>query len=271
MNIDYSKCTFLIPFMNSCSDREFNIFTVLNYLNKHLKTNVFVCEQINQNTKMFVINFKNYPNLNIIHHKEQIDDNFIHKTKLYNIALSKIKTEIIATYDCDVLIPIDQMNQSMNYILDMDFDYSYPFDSNNVEISKNFPRERKRLLDTFNFNEYVLNIKKIRTKIPIFRGCPPGGCMFLKRSVYIDIGMENELFVGYAPEDAERKYRLEFLNYKNKNANGYLFHIEHQLPPDGRVVNTKNQQIFNEIKKMNKENLKKYYDFLDYKRKYEIE
>ena len=80
------------------------------------------------------------------------------------------------------------------------------------------------------------NSKKRFSKIPgIIRGCPPGGCIFIKKQVYIDFGLENEEFHGYAPEDVERKDRLHKLGYRGISIDGDLYHIEHHTE-DRRIV-----------------------------------
>jgi len=270
--IDFSNCTFLIPFMNSCSDRSFNLKTILKYLNQHITTNVFICEQFSNKHNIFSVDIdvNQYKNLKINHSKNNIDNDRIHKTKLYNIGISQIQTEVISTYDSDVLIPIQQMVQSKNALVDLGCDYSYPFNKEYIEISKQLPNERNILLQTFNFDEYLQSIKNIKN-IPVgtVKPCPPGGCMFLKRKLYIEIGMENEHFIGYAPEDAERKARLEKFNCKNKNIDGHLFHIEHNTAKQ-RLSSQDSVKLFQDLNKMNKEQLKMYYNKLNYKTKYGI-
>ena len=75
------------------------------------------------------------------------------------------------------------------------------------------------------------------------------------------------MFVGYGPEDAERKIRLEILQYKNKNVNGHLFHIEHNIAKK-RISNPYSVKIFDTIKKMSKQQIIDYYKNLNYRKKY---
>ena len=270
--IDFTDCTFLIPFMNSCSDRSFNLKTILKYLNQHIKTNVFISEQFSNKHNIFPVdmNVNEYPNLNINHNKINIENDCIHKTKLYNIGISQIKTEIISTYDSDVLIPVQQMLQSKNALIELNCDYSYPFNREYIEISKRLPSERNLLLQTFNFDNYLNSIKTIKNiPVGIIKSCPPGGCMFLKTKVYIEVGMENEYFIGYAPEDVERKSRLEKFNCKNKNIDGHLFHIEHNTSKR-RLSCRDSVNLLQALNEMNREELKAYYNRLDYKTKYGI-
>lgn len=265
---DLKNCTFLIPYMNACPDREFNLKIILKYLNQNFKTNIIISEQVNQKINSIQLCNEDYSNLKIEHIKNNINNDNIHKTLLYNVGLSKIKTEVTITYDSDVLIPVQQLLESVDNIIKLNCDYSYPFNMEYVEIAKHYAEERNILLDTFNFDEFLLKLKnKPNISVGIFKNCPPGGCMVLKTSSYINIGMENELFVGYGPEDAERKIRLEILQYKNKNVNGHLFHIEHNVTKK-RISNRYSVKIFDMIKKMSKQQIIDYYKNLNYRKKY---
>jgi len=85
------------------------------------------------------------------------------------------------------------------------------------------------------------------------------------------MGMENENFCGYAPEDIERKNRLKKLNYKEGIVDGYLFHIEHDLELHSkRISSNENKNIFHLLEKMNADEIKKYYNKLNYKERYQI-
>jgi hypothetical protein len=280
--IDFTNCAFLIPYKKSNNqDRENNLIEILKYLNVFLKTNVIVMQQENDNDHTLnLINLKNLFNLNIVHGTHETDIKCFHKTKLYNLGMIKVKTDIVIPYDVDVLFPIQQLIKSKELLMS-GYDYSFPFNKNYIEISKKLPIERKKLLKDYDFDYYVDKIttyqnnsliQKIEKNPPgVIRNCPPGGCIFIKKSVYIDMGLENENFCGYAPEDQERKSRLKKLNYKEGIVDGNLFHIEHDLEPQmKRISNNENKNIFNLLEKMNVDELKKYYEELNYKERYQI-
>lgn len=278
--IDFTDCTFLIPYKKSNNqDRENNLIEILKYLNIFLKTNVIVMQQENDNEyTLNLINSKNLFNLNIIHGTYETDIKCFHKTKLYNLGMIEVKTDIVIPYDVDVLFPIQQLIKSKELLMS-GCDYSFPFNKKYIEISKKLLTERKKLLKDYNFDYYFNrvityqnNLSELNQKFPgLIRECPPGGCVFIKKNVYIDMGLENENFCGYAPEDQERKSRLKKLNYKEGIVDGNLFHIEHDLEPQmKRISNNENKNIFNLLEKMNADELKKYYKELNYKERYQI-
>lgn len=272
--LDFLNCTFLIPFMKDSEDRITNLHIIFKYLNSIMKTNVIVVEQTSRQSGD---NFSNYQNLNI-HHMLYNNGGMFHKTKLYNMGLSKINTEITVCLDSDVLIPKDQLIMARNSLMNGN-DYVFPFSEKYIEISKILTNQRENFLTNFNFNQYhneVVNYQKIYDRLPpkqkhagLIRGCPPGGCLFIKTSVYFDIGMENENFFGYSPEDAERKHRLSFLGYKTENIPGHLFHLDH-VTTHKRVSNMNGKRLYDHIKSFNLDQIKNYYRQLNYKEKYKL-
>lgn len=273
--LDFTNVTFLIPFMVDTPDRIFNINIILNYLNKNIKTNIIIVEQGNKKTN---IDFNIFSNLKI-NHILYVNTGIFHKTKLYNLGLSQIKTENTVCLDSDVLIPIPQMVLAKQ-CLDEGIDYCFPFDSNYIEISKHLKNERNLFLETFNFEQYLSSICEYnlfyyknmspKTRHPgLIRNCPPGGCLFIKTSVYIDMGMENEEFYGYSPEDAERKHRLNILEYSNSPIQGHLYHLDHDSS-HRRISDSSGKRLYNLLLNMNKEQIKNYYTDKQYAKQYGI-
>jgi hypothetical protein len=273
--LDFNDCTFLIPYMKDSNDRSFNLHIILRYLNNIMKTNIIIVEQ---NKKHYTTNeFNLYNNLNIQHLIYENSGNF-HKTKLYNIGLSKINTEITVCLDSDVMIPKEQLLQAKNCLLN-GMDYVFPFSENYIEISKILTKSRNDFLASFNFGQYLLNVKEYQKTYDtvsskerhpgLIRGCPPGGCLFVKTKVYVSIGMENEEFFGYAPEDAERKHRLNIFGYKTQTIPGHLYHLDHSIV-HRRVSNNVGRYLFEKLKSFDPQQLKKYYDNLNYKQKYNL-
>lgn len=277
--LDLTDCTFLIPFKNSNNDRENNLLHVLRYLNTFLKTNIVVVEQKNNSVSNIfnVIKSLSLHNLNIKYKDYDSGHNLnFHKTKLYNLGMKEITSNIVIPYDADVLIPINQLVQARDSILNENYDYCFPFNQNYIEISKLLPKEREILLNDYNFEKYKNaasiqhqeNSNRRFSKIPgIIRGCPPGGCIVIKRQVYIDFGLENEEFYGYAPEDVERKDRLNKLGYKGTSINGDLYHIEHQTE-ERRIASVDAKRLYTKISQMDASAIKDYYNQKNYKNLY---
>jgi hypothetical protein len=277
--LEFTNCTFLIPYKNSNSDRENNLLHVLRYLNTFFKTNVVIVEQKNNTitNTLNIINSKQFNNISLIYkqYNSGHDLNF-HKTKLYNLGMQEIQSEIVIPYDADVLIPISQLIEARNNIIFHGYDYCFPFNGNYIEISKLLPNNREAVLNNYDFETYKNsasfmheeNSKKRFSKIPgIIRGCPPGGCIFIKKQVYIDFGLENEEFHGYAPEDVERKDRLHKLGYRGISIDGDLYHIEHHTE-DRRIASLDAKRLYADISGMDINAIKDYYSKKNYKNIY---
>ena len=83
--------------------------------------------------------------------------------------------------------------------------------------------------------------------------------------------MENENFIAYAPEDKERFYRFTTLGYNVGRINDYVYHLEHSRGQNSWFTNphmNNNNSIWDQIQRMNKDELKSYYSSQDYLKKY---
>ena len=283
---DFKDYTFLIPFKNDNIDRVINLNIILRYINNFFETSVCIVEQIDDHNHKTDINTLEFNNINIKHlvlNDKTNNERFsgIHKTKLYNIGISNIETNNIICFDCDIIIPINQMIISRDN-MNNGCDYIFPFSQGYIEIIKSPDEYRKNLLNTYDFNkynDYVFSRQKIVDSTPerkgvykppgLVRGNPPGGCVFIKKTVYVDIGMENENFYGYGPEDQERKYRLEKFNYNTKIIPGYLYHLEHNISHN-RTSPIIYKKLFENLKHFDINQLKLYYKELNYKQIYGI-
>jgi hypothetical protein len=98
-----------------------------------------------------------------------------------------------------------------------------------------------------------------------------GWVQFFNRQVYIEGGMENENFIAYAPEDKERFYRFTTLEYNVGRIDNYVYHLEHARGHNSWLNNPhmqNNNNIWEEIQKMNQNELKEYYSDQEYLKKY---
>lgn len=275
----------MIPFQNNINDEDriFNLTNVLSYLNSYMTTNVVIIEQhknLITNCCFEKIKQKTFNNLNIVWENYISEKKCFEKTKLYNIGMKFVSPniDIIIPYDADVLIPIVQLNTA-KLSLEDNIDYCFPFNKNYIEIAKIIKSARNNLLKTYNFNEYIKEAKVYTDKLyssrvkngppGLFRNCPPGGCIFIKRKVYIEMGLENEDFCGYGPEDVERKNRLSKLNYKTTQVEGDIYHIEH-TSSNTKITSVENKKLFQMLEKMSAQEIKTYYSIKNYAKKYEI-
>ena len=94
-----------------------------------------------------------------------------------------------------------------------------------------------------------------------------GMVQFFKRQVYIDGYLENEGFIAYAPEDVERHHRWKTLGYKIGRVDEHAYHLEHQRTQNSWFHNPhmqRNNQLWEELKDLTKEQLINYYESQQY-------
>jgi hypothetical protein len=248
--IDLSDVTFTIPISIESEDRQNNLTILLDYLSKNFTTNVIVCECSQQ---MKVKNFwkpewSEFCKLLFVESKSPV----FYKTKLLNIMALKSKTEIIVSYDSDVLLYPKAYEEAANKIRSKELDFCYPFNKPLKHITKeNLPKLKKDL-----------NLKSIEdvsfSKHP---GVPPGGCFFMNLSKFKEAGMENENMISWGPEDQERLERVKILGYKVGSLDNELYHMDHIITQNSFYTNPfyeKNLQEFEKVKKMHKQELRNY-------------
>lgn len=262
--IPLSNVTFIIPLCIESKDRYNNSKTVLNYLNYHFETNVIIHEISTGNSKLdFLSDLKN---LKIKHILENSSDIIYHRTRQLNEMLDLVETDIVANYDVDVILPIDSYIESENLITNCGYDVVYPYGEG---------RYQKRIFTSFDrklFHEnFDINLLKNDSSSSDFWNAKCGHCFFIKTKVYRNCSGENEEFIAYGPEDSERYDRFQKFSYKLSRVNDLIFHFEHERTPFSDFTNKffgKNNELYENLKKLSSNELTKYYENIEYKKKY---
>ena len=94
-----------------------------------------------------------------------------------------------------------------------------------------------------------------------------GFCQFINTESYKRAYWENEEFVSWGPEDAERFLRFYKLGYKVGRLAGRVYHLEHSRGADSGSENpqmTANLELWEDLKAMNCEELNSYYKNTQY-------
>tara|TARA_R110001592_G_scaffold91587_2_gene267922 strand:+ start:3135 stop:3926 length:792 start_codon:yes stop_codon:yes gene_type:complete len=258
--IDLKNTTFIIPLMIESQDRYNNAVSVLGFLNHHFETNIIIHELITKTTKLDFISTLN--NLKIKHITEKFSGQY-HRTRQLNEMLDITNTPVVVNYDIDVLLPVESYVEAQDRILDETYDVVYPYEESingQVRIMKDFNR------DIFN-KTFDLNL--IKSYDLWTTKC--GHCMFLNTKKYIECGGENENFIAYGPEDSERYERFHKIDYKVGRVGNLVFHFEHsrtQNSNNDNVYFNNNNQLYLNIRDMNKESVISHYKNIKYKDKY---
>lgn len=248
--IDFADLSILIPLRVDCEERIDNLRIVCNFLLKHF------------DVKIIILEADSYPKISPNTLPKEIDYHFyfdstpqLHRTHYLNLLIMLSKTPYISIYDVDVIVPIKQMEETMNSLREKKYSMVYPFDGLFLNLSGTLKKYFSLLLDDYFLLE---NIKKI----DIVSKRAFGGCIFFNKEHYKNAGGENENFKTWGPEDLERFKRMQSLNYSIKRINGAIYHLDHPRTYSSSYGSVENHiNSFDEyfrICGMKKEQLEKY-------------
>jgi len=273
MKHDLSKATFIIPVRIESADRMRNVLTGLIFLLENFETKIIVKEVDTKSVfeEDVLPQLKEYfDNLdNLIHIFEQSDDPVFYRMKILNEMIAMSKTDVVINSDCDILLPIQSYLDSYNLILSKQVDVVYPYGAGNYQ-KQVFADDE--LVSEFLSNDFDFAILDNKSNIWT---SDFGWIQFFNRQVYIDGGMENENFRGSSPEDKERYYRFTTLGYNIARLDQFIYHLEHSrgrnswpASIEGNPYMGENFELWNNLQKMNKQQLSEYYSNQAYLKKY---
>jgi len=294
--------TFIIPYKKDCDDRQRNLSFVVRYLLHNYNSNVIVLEADQEKTidkilpedDRLTCMFEYLP-----------EGAVFHRTKYLNMMLDQVTTPLVANYDVDVIFDPITIKKACNMILNDIADVVYPFGE--------LHQDQIRLFLPSTFDEtYMINHKLYENprvllegvkkyfggEIPIVDNAQEnlhiaqreqndfrqhgiagwttlaGHCIVFRTKTYFEGFMENEEFIGWGPEDAERLNRFRILGYKVVHLSGNpVFHLEHKNPitstesnPNLEYNNSLWYETFAQCK--SQEEYKKIYSSYDYYNKY---
>lgn len=274
MKNDLTKATFIIPIRIESADRMRNVLTGLIFLLENFNTTIIVKEvDTNSVFKSHVLPqlqecFDNLDNL--IHIFEESDDPVFYRMKILNEMISMAKTDVVINSDCDILLPIESYLNSYELILSKNADVVYPYGDGNYQ-KQVFADDE--LVSEFLSNDFDFSILEKKSKIWT---SDFGWIQFFNRRVYVEGGMENENFKGSSPEDKERFFRFTTLGYNVVRLNKFIYHLEHSRGRNswpnsyhGNPYMQNNISLWENLQKMNKEQLTQYYSTQEYLKKYD--
>lgn len=242
--IDLKDLTFTIPVRYDTDHRIENLKFVIEYLRHHFDTNIIILEEANE---------KQFDWVDAKYKFIKTEDPCLHRTRCLNLMAKMADTPYIANYDTDVIFPVIQYVASMKDLRSGKSDGIYPYGGRFLET----PRKYLKILQENGYNTDIINLKDCSTNHPESLG---GAVLWNKRK-FIEMGMENENFKSWGWEDNERYSRAKKLGIRVRRVSGPLFHISHKRLEDSKPNNRhykKNEQEFQKVRAMKKEQLKKY-------------
>ncbi len=230
--------TFIIPVKYDHADRKANITLSLKHLTGYFATEVSIIEQGG--------NKFNY--LEPMYDYAQFGGEKFHRTRMINIIAKFVRTPYVVNWDADMLLSPVQIWYSVQQ-LRAGVDIVYPYDGN----WKNLPRQTHPALQ--NNIDFVIG-KAFNGPIESW-----GGAIFCNRARFLSAGGENENFISWGPEDAERYVRFLKMGLSVERLKGSIFHLEHYRGSDSGRHNPAleaNRKEWHMIRLMEPEDLKKY-------------
>ena len=287
MKTDLKNTTFIIPLRIDTGDRLRNVILSTSYLLHHFDTTVMIKEVDSERrfeTFALPVIKRLVDTKNLIHIFEdetRVDDAF-HRTKILNDMVMESKTDIVVNYDTDLILPISSYVEAVN-MLENDYDVVYPYRFGNHgerKVNLEFTIETQDDMDQFESDGWVSKFVKSNYDCKCFDDrffyyhsqqghgwAEYGMVQFFDRQVYIDGGLENEGFIAYAPEDVERHHRWKTLEYNIGRVDDHAYHLEHERTQNSWYHNPhmqRNNQLWEDLKVLTKEQLIEYYKNQEY-------
>ena len=289
MKIDLKNTTFIIPLRVDTGDRLRNVVLSTAFLLNKFDTNVII-KEVDSERRFeayclpIIKRLADTTNLNHIFEVETRTDDSFHRTKILNDMVMESTTDVVVNYDTDIILPLTSYTSAVA-MLEKDYDVVYPYrfgkqgerkvklnftvrtqdDMNNFE---NYP-ESKKFIASSNSDSFDIPFDNY-FYYPHQQGegwAEYGMVQFFNRKVYMDGFLENEGFIAYAPEDVERHYRWKTLGYNIGRVDNYAYHLEHERTQNSWFHNPhmqRNNELWEQLKVLNKEQLIEYYKQQDY-------
>jgi predicted glycosyltransferase involved in capsule biosynthesis len=222
--------TFLIPLRIDSYERFLNVQIVISYLTMYFKTNISVIE---------VDNIKKIPAdiIPLVNYKFfKSNESCFFRTRINNKLIKSCNTKIGVLYDCDVILPLSQLINSINKIRQRSHLFALPYDGTFIQIDQysKYLFMKTMDLDCFDRDWEIYDVDTFNSV---------GGCFAFNVKEYRKCGLENENIIGWGHDDIERKRRLSILGYDVYRPSGNLYHLFHERK--------NNSYFFDEEKKFN--------------------
>lgn len=226
MKTDLRDTTFIITIRLDSIVRLENLLLTIDSIQKDFETNIIVLEAAPYRNEII-------PSLqrNITYFFEEDNDPIFHRTKYLNKIAKMVDTDILSIWDSDIILDSEQIWDSVQQLRNGNYDVAYPYNGDFCDTSDILRKHYWKYRD-------IDFLKKHKDKMYIlyafdgFIGAV-GGAVFIKTTLYLNSGMDNEKFYGWGCEDGERYYRWVEFNYRIYRNKGCLFHLSHPRDLNG--------------------------------------
>jgi hypothetical protein len=248
--ISLKNVTFTIPVKYDHSDRRQNLNLNILLLLRMFDCSITVGEN-GGNHFEYLSSWCTYMNF---------EGSLFHRTKMLNEMAKASKTDIIVNHDADVFLPPLAIIKAVEFIK-LGADMVYPYDGRFARVSRsNFITLQNRLdVGCLAYQQWPGTHKDDLKSV--------GGSIFFNKESFFRGGGENTKFISYGPEDTERMERFTKAGFKVKRIPGMIYHIDHHRGKDSLTRHEyfkKNEQEFELIKSLTKEELLTYIKKMEY-------
>lgn len=256
MKTDLKDTTFIIPVRLDSIIRLENLILTVDCIQKYFDTNILILEAASYRNDLISSLLKE-----VTYWFIEDKDPVFYRTKYLNEMTRKVKTDIIAIWDSDIIVEAEQIRDSVQQLRSNNFDIAFPYDGDFLDIS---PILRNHYWIHRDIEFLKKHSNKMMSLYKTGSAGAVGGAILLKTESYVISGMENEDFYGWGMEDGERYYRWLELNYKIYRNKNCMFHLSHPRDLNGmyRSANHRRKAIDNLDKILNygKEELKRKFN-----------
>ena len=267
--------TFVIPIKIDTDDRQRNFDIVVGYLLKNYDCPIIIKEADWE--KRLKSQHLDDPRVKYMFEHLEFGDPF-HRTKYINEMVNECETECFANYDVDVIFNPSTIEESVKLIMDGKADVVYPFGDGEMDQCRLWISSKESiisLIDTFDGENLLRDIAQKTVddggKMEAWTTLA-GHCQIFRKKSFLEGYMENENFVSWGPEDAERLSRFRKLGFRVQHLSGEkLIHLEHESSVDSGKENpyfTLNETLLKHLTSLSDDEFKKYYEEVSYTEKY---
>lgn len=243
--IDLKNVTFTIPVSFDHSDRKQNLELNVCLLQRQFETNIIVGEQ-GKTEFAYMQQYCSYT---------FFEGEYFHRTKYLNEMCKMAKTEIVANWDADIIVPPMQLLWTVEQ-LRAGADFVYPYDGRFARVPRNpWFRKIESSLDIGVVGRTVFNGMKEGDLTSV------GGAILFRKASFLEAGGENEGYISYGNEDYERWHRFRLLGYDVQRTNGVIYHLDHWVGVNSTNKHKHgqdNKKLWAKIEPMTKEELRAF-------------
>ena len=254
--------TYIMPVRIESADRLRNVITSVTYLLKTLPDAKVIVKEVDKESVFaeqalpVIEKYVDKSKANLLHVFEKSESDLFHKTRILNDLIEMAPTSIICSHDVDVVYPLKSHIMAYEVIKKGQCDVVYPYGCGVYQYQVTYP---ENIFQRFLASDFDIRVfdNHMRTESSTI-----GWTQFYRRKTVIQAGWWNENFLSWGAEDCEFYYRMNALGNKVSRVEGPIWHLEHGRTHNSHYHNPKfmeNHQLWQNIRKWDKDQLLKYY------------